>query len=201
MMDPYSLDHYTRPKLPIPHGKQPLLLHVCCAVCAGDILQSLVASDIKTTLFFFNPNIHPLEEYERRKKETKHYAKKLGIPCVDGDYHPADWFSRMDDKKNEPERGIRCDDCFLMRLEATAKYASTHQFPIISTTLGISRWKDLDQVNRAGMQAVTSALQVEFWPFNWRKKGGSQRMAEIAKREKFYRQTYCGCIFSNQTTP
>ena len=195
----YSLTSYKRPKLSTPNGEKKLLLHSCCAPCAGEVMEALAASDIDTTIFFYNPNIHPIEEYEIRKEENIRFAKKLGMPIFDADYDRDEWFERTKGQENEPERGERCSNCFDMRFESTAQYASENDFDLISSTLGISRWKDMDQINVSGARSSAS-YNIPYWDFNWRKKGGSSRMLELSKREGFYQQEYCGCVYSLRDT-
>ncbi len=196
----YSLAGYERPKLQTPNGEDKLLLHSCCAPCAGEIMEALAASKIDTTIFFYNPNIHPVEEYELRKKENIRFAEKLGMPFVDADYNKDDWFERVKGQEDEPERGARCTTCFDMRFEVTAQYAQAHGFKLISSTLGISRWKDMNQINGCGERAVAPFEEIDYWDFNWRKQGGSSRMLELSKREEFYQQEYCGCVYSLRDT-
>ena len=195
----YSLNSYKRPKLSTPNGEKKLLLHSCCAPCAGEVMEALSASDIDTTIFFYNPNIHPIEEYEIRKQENIRFAKKLGMPIIDADYDRDEWFERTKGQENEPERGDRCSTCFDMRFEKTAQYASENDFDLISSTLGISRWKDMDQINVSGSRS-SALFNIPYWDFNWRKKGGSLRMLELSKREGFYQQEYCGCVYSLRDT-
>ena len=195
----YSLTSYKRPDLSTPNGEKKLLLHSCCAPCAGEVMEALAASDIDTTIFFYNPNIHPIEEYEIRKEENIRFAKKLGMPIIDADYDRDEWFERTKGQENEPERGDRCSTCFDMRFEKTAQYASENDFDLISSTLGISRWKDMDQINVSGSRS-SALFNIPYWDFNWRKKGGSSRMLELSKREGFYQQEYCGCVYSLRDT-
>jgi hypothetical protein len=186
-----------RQELPEPPGRaKSLLLHSCCAPCAGGILELLAETELAVTVFFCNPNIHPPEEYRRRMLEQQRFAEQLGVPFVEAAYEPDVWFEAVAGLEDEPERGRRCSVCFELRLAATARYAARHGFEAFATTLGISRWKDLEQVNAAGQAAARKHPEVLFWPHNWRKKGGSQRMVEVARRAGFYRQEYCGCIFS-----
>jgi len=196
----YTLSGYNRPKMVTPEGEKKLLLHSCCAPCAGEIMEALSASKIDTTIFFYNPNIHPIEEYELRKQENIRFADKLDIPFIDADYNRDDWFSRTIGQENEPERGKRCTTCFDMRFEVTAEYAHENGFDLISSTLGISRWKDMNQINGCGLKAANQYDGVNYWDFNWRKKGGSSRMLEISKKEQFYQQEYCGCVYSLRDT-
>ena len=186
-------------KLKLPDNKAKLLLHSCCAPCAGEVMEALAASDIDTTIFFYNPNIHPIEEYEIRKNENIRFAKNLGMPIIDADYDRDEWFERTKGQENEPERGERCSNCFDMRFERTAQYAADNDFDLISSTLGISRWKDMEQINASGARSSAS-YNIPYWDFNWRKKGGSSRMLELSKREGFYQQEYCGCVYSLRDT-
>lgn len=183
----------TREKLTLPAGADRLLLHSCCAPCSGELMEAFVESGIDYTIFFYNPNIHPLKEYELRKQENIRFAQKHGVPFVDADYDTDNWFARAKGMENEPERGIRCTMCFDMRFERTALYAHEHGFPVMTSSLGISRWKNMAQINACGHRAATP-YGVVYWDHNWRKGGGSQRMIEISKREHFYQQEYCGCI-------
>tara|TARA_B100000315_G_C14357192_1_gene486759 strand:- start:173 stop:724 length:552 start_codon:yes stop_codon:yes gene_type:complete len=163
-------------------------------------MEAVAASEIKTTVYFYNPNIHPIQEYELRKDENKRYCQKLGFNFIDADYDKDNWFKRIKGLENETERGERCTKCFDMRFERSALYAHENNFSLFATTLGISRWKDLDQVNNSGLRAADRYSDLNYWGFNWRKAGGSPRMIEISKREEFYQQEYCGCIYSLRDT-
>ena len=197
---PLNLDAYQRPVLEVPNQADRVLLHSCCAPCAGEIMLAVQASGIKQTVFFYNPNIHPVEEYELRKDENKRFCDKLKLPFIDADYDQDNWFERVEGLENEPERGKRCTVCFDMRFERTALYAREHSFPVISSTLGISRWKNMEQINESGVRAASRYPEIAYWTMNWRKQGGSQRMIELAKQEAFYQQEYCGCVYSLRDT-
>ena len=200
MNEHLKLKNFERPKLQIPYGENRLLLHSCCAPCAGEIMEALSVSEIKTSIYFYNPNIHPIEEYEIRKDENKRFCDKLGFEFIDADYDKDNWFKRVKGLENEPERGKRCTKCFDMRFERSALYARENSFKVFATTLGISRWKDMNQINEAGLRAASRYDEVKYWDFNWRKEGGSSRMIEISKREHFYQQEYCGCVYSLRDT-
>ncbi|MDY3696779.1 MAG: epoxyqueuosine reductase QueH [Proteus mirabilis] len=189
-----------REKLTLPANANKLLLHSCCAPCSGEVMEALQASGIDYTIFFYNPNIHPQKEYLIRKEENIRFAKKHNIPFVDADYDTDNWFERAKGMEKEPERSIRCTMCFDMRFERTALYAAENGFSVISSSLGISRWKDMKQINGCGERAVAPYSNMVYWDYNWRKKGGSARMIEISKREQFYQQEYCGCIYSLRDT-
>ena len=199
-MNNFSLDKFDRPTLSLPKNGKKLLLHSCCAPCAGEIMEAVAASQIDTTIYFYNPNIHPVQEYEIRKNENIRFAEKLGFDFIDADYDKDNWFERIKGLEDAPERGERCTVCFDMRFERSALYAHENGFDTFATTLGISRWKDLNQINTSGLKAANRYNNLEFWDFNWRKQGGSSRMLEISKQEKFYKQEYCGCVYSLRDT-
>jgi epoxyqueuosine reductase len=185
-----------RARLPLPEGMKKLLLHSCCAPCSGEILEALHASGVPFTVYYYNPNIYPREEYERRKADNKSFAEKLGVPFVDADYDNENWQARVKGLEDEPERGARCTVCFSMRLECAALYAHENGFDALATSLGMSRWKNLEQVNACGHQAVAPFEGLLFWDNNWRKNGGADRRFVISRREGFYEQKYCGCLYS-----
>ena len=189
-----------RETLETPDNKGPVLMHSCCAPCSGELIEALKFSNITFSIFFYNPNIHPQKEYEIRKQENIRFAEKHDIPFIDADYDTDNWFARTKGLENEPERGERCTKCFDMRFERTALYAKEKGFPIITSSLGISRWKDFDQINGCGDRAASHYDGISYWKYNWRKKGGSERMYEISKEESFYKQEYCGCVFSLRDT-
>jgi len=191
---------FTRPQLNLPNNADKLLLHSCCAPCSGEVMEALMASEINYSIFFYNPNIHPQKEYLIRKDENINFAQKYNIPFIDADYDTDNWFERAKGMENEPERGIRCTMCFDMRFERTALYAFEHDFKVFTSSLGISRWKNMSQINECGKKAAAKYPNLNYWDYNWRKGGGSARMIEISKREHFYQQEYCGCIYSLRDT-
>jgi len=187
-------------KLQLPSGHKKLLLHSCCAPCSGDIMLRLKESGVNYTIYFYNPNIHPRREYILRKEENLEFARKYNIPFIDDDYDTRNWFDRVKGQEWEPERGKRCSSCFDMRFYKTAEYASNNDFSLISSTLGISRWKDMNQINQSGLKAASQFNGIDYWTFNWRKNKGSENMIKISKKEKFYMQEYCGCVYSLRDT-
>jgi predicted adenine nucleotide alpha hydrolase (AANH) superfamily ATPase len=189
-----------RPSFSLPEGKTKVLLHSCCAPCSGEVMEAMLAAGIQYDIFFYNPNIHPVKEYEIRKNENIRFAEKHGIRMIDADYDVDNWFERIKGLENEPERGERCTQCFDMRFERTALYAYENGYDTITSSLGISRWKDMNQINASGERAAARYEQLLYWTYNWRKHGGSARMIEISKREEFYQQEYCGCIYSLRDT-
>ena len=189
-----------------PEDCDRVLLHACCAPCSSAIVEWLVQHDVRPTIYYYNPNIWPLEEYEIRKQESKRHAESLGLEWIDGDYDHDAWLEGVCGLEGEPERGRRCEQCFTLRLTATARKAAELGIPYFATTLASSRWKSLDQINRAGLMAEQVAnvqrstfnVQCKFWPQNWRKGGLQERRNQLLKEYNFYNQQYCGCEFSKR---
>lgn len=195
-----AMTDFQRPVLTLPDERKKVLMHSCCAPCSGEVMEAMTASGIDYSIYFYNPNIHPDREYEIRKNENIRFAEKHNIEFIDADYDRDNWFERVRGLEQEPERGIRCTVCFDMRFERTALYAHENGFDTISSSLGISRWKDMDQINGCGERAAARYPELIYWTYNWRKGGGSARMLEISKREHFYQQEYCGCVYSLRDT-
>ena len=173
-----------------------LLLHACCAPCSSAIVEWMLNNGIRPTIFYYNPNIYPREEYETRKEESKRHAANLGIEWVDGDYDHDNWRGLVCGLEHEPERGRRCEQCFTLRLMATAREAQRRGLRFFATTLASSRWKSLEQIERAGRKAQDSVEGTEFWAQNWRKDGLQERRNQLLREYGFYNQLYCGCEFS-----
>lgn len=189
-----------QPAIIVPDGLHEVLLHACCAPCSSAIVEWLTAHGIRTTIFYYNPNIWPREEYEIRKQESKRHAERLNISWIDGDYNHRQWCHDVCGLENEPERGRRCQLCFSLRLEATARKAAELGIRHFATTLASSRWKSLEQIERAGRLAEQSVPGTTFWAQNWRKGGLQERRNQLLKTYQFYNQQYCGCEFSAQHT-
>ena len=205
-----------RGDIEVPMGERTVLLHTCCAPCSSAIVEAMMQNGITPVIYYCNPNIYPLEEYEIRKEECTRYAKALGLEIVDADYDHENWLEAMKGMENEPERGGRCLRCFKLRLLRTAQYARKRGIKVITTTLASSRWKSLEQINEAGQWAVSKAndiietvdnlseetiipptdCDVIWWDQNWRKGGLQERRNQILKEYDFYNQLYCGCEFS-----
>ena len=173
-----------------------VLLHSCCAPCSGAMIEEMVEKqDADVTIFFYNPNIHPRAEYELRKRENEEYAKRLGVPFIDGDYDPDEWYKRARGMEFSPERGRRCTMCFDMRMDRTALYAHEWGFSHIATTNSTSRWKDEEQVDDSGRRAAAK-YDLTYLDDDWKTDVMTARKYEINASEQFYKQEYCGCSFS-----
>lgn len=181
----------------IPEGMgTEVLLHACCAPCSSAIVEWMLEHGLHPTIFYYNPNIWPREEYEIRKEESKQHAERLGIRWIDGDYDHEHWLEGVCDLKDEPERGRRCEQCFTLRLIVAARKAKALGLKYFTTTLASSRWKSLEQIEMAGHKAEQTVEGVAFWAQNWRKGGLYERRNALLKAYGFYNQQYCGCEFS-----
>ncbi len=123
-------------------SSKKILLHACCAPCAAPIVEWLINNEYTPTIFFFNPNIAPAQEYVRRRDELARLAQKLGLPFVEGDSNHELWLAAVAGLENEPERGERCARCFEYRLGVAARFAAENDFDVFTTTLAGSRWKN-----------------------------------------------------------
>ncbi|MDR0572836.1 MAG: epoxyqueuosine reductase QueH [Tannerella sp.] len=186
----------SRFKMEVPGGETEILLHACCAPCSSAIVECLLEHGIRPALFYYNPNIYPDQEYEKRKAECIRHAQTLGLDFVDVDYDHDKWLEAVKGLEREPERGARCLRCFKERLTATALYASENGFRVFATTLATSRWKNPEQISEAGECAAALFPNLVFWTRNWRKGGLSERRNELVRMYGFYNQPYCGCEFS-----
>ena len=138
-----------------PGGARDILLHACCAPCSGAVLECLRDSGIRPVVFFSNSNIAPREEYELRLSELRRYGEVMGVEVVADEYDHDAWLAAVRGLEREPERGARCAACFRFRLARAARYAASRGLSVVATTLASSRWKDLDQVNTAGMDVCS----------------------------------------------
>lgn len=173
-----------------------VLLHACCAPCSSSVVECMLQNKMLPVVYFCNPNIYPKEEYVVRKEELKRFLQIQNIPYVEDEYDHDAWLERIHGLEREPERGGRCMQCFLMRMERTAQYAARNGFRWFTTTLSSSRWKDMSQIAQAGKKSAMIYPELQFWEQNWRKGGLQQRRAELLRENNFYNQLYCGCEFS-----
>lgn len=178
-------------------NKKKLLLHTCCAPC-GTVPIERLCPEYEVTCFFYNPNIHPEEEYLQRLDEFQNLAKKLNIKIiVPEEYNSDQWLDLVKGLENEPEGGKRCAICFRMRLQATAKVTKQTGFDLFTTTLTISPHKNATLINQIGLELIEQH-QIKFLVANFKKKDGYKRSIELSKIYNMYRQNYCGCIYSRK---
>jgi len=175
-----------------------MLLHACCPLCACGTIEQL-KSMFDITVYYYNPNIHPKTEYEKRRDDSKIHCKKMGIRFIAGPYEQdtTQWHTLMRGLEYEPEGGKRCLKCFTMRLAQVARYAAEHGFDVFGTTLTIGRQKKAEIINTLGA-VLAKKYFVRFFEADFKKNNGEMKACQIAKQENLYRQYYCGCIYSKQ---
>ena len=176
--------------------KPKLLLHTCCGVC-GAWVPEMLLQDYEITMYYFNPNISPIEEYDKRRDAVKIIADKLDIDFIEGEYDHKAWLVAVRGLEHEQEGGKRCPVCFSYRLENTAEYAKNHGFEYFATTLTIGRNKRADVINPIA-EDWASRYKVKFLSGDWKKKGGQEESNKKSHEHGIYRQDYCGCEFSKR---
>ena len=176
--------------------KAKLLLHSCCGPCVINVIKKL-AENYQVTVYYFNPNIHPRLEYLRRRDEVARHLAKIGSQFIEGSYDTAKWFELTRGLEKEPERGKRCDVCFEFRLTETIKYAKENNFSFWATSLSISPHKNYQSISQIG-QRLSKEYGLEFVDRDWKKQDGYKQACQLAKEEGFYRQNYCGCVYSKR---
>lgn len=173
-----------------------LLLHVCCAPCACYPVERL-KDKFDITLFFYNPNIYPEKEYKQRLEEIKRFSQSEKISLIEGSYDDKHWFKLTNGLEKEPERGRRCDICYEMRMGKTAEYAKANGYDFFGTDLSISPHKKADVINQIG-EKLEKEFGVKYFEADFKKKDGFKKSLELSHRHNFYRQNYCGCVYSKR---
>ena len=173
---------------------EKLLLHSCCAPCSSGVLDDL-RQNYDITVFFYNPNIYPVEEYDKRAKEQEKYLKQIGISYIICDYDPQKYMDEIKGLEKEPEGGSRCEKCFRLRLKATAEYAKKHNYDIFTTTLSVSPHKNFEVINEIGRE-ISNEIGIPFLEANFKKNDGYLKSINNCKVYNIYRQNYCGCKYS-----
>jgi predicted adenine nucleotide alpha hydrolase (AANH) superfamily ATPase len=174
--------------------KPRLLLHICCGVCGAWVPRKLSAN-FDVTLYFFNPNIAPEEEYKKRLAAAYQAADGAGVKLIEGLYKPEDWLRVVRGLENEPEGGKRCEICFDYRLREAARYAKENGFEFFASTLTIGRNKKATVINPLGEKRAAQ-FGLKFLAEDFKKGGGQFETDKESRRLGLYRQNYCGCIFS-----
>ncbi len=175
-----------------------LLLHSCCAPCSSYCLEYL-SDYFEITVFYYNPNIYPDEEYFHRAREQQAFIERFPakhpISFVEGDFDKERFFQSVKGLENEPERGARCNVCFELRLGEAASMARQMNMDYFTTTLSISPMKDAALLNDIGSK-MEEKYGVKYLHSDFKKKNGYKRSCELSQEYGMYRQDYCGCVFS-----
>ena len=178
-----KLDH--RPKL---------LLHSCCGPCSTACIERL-KDNFDINVLYYNPNIEPREEYELRKANQKKFLDEMGIDMIDCDYDNETFRYKTQGLEKEPEGGARCNVCFALRLEYTARKAKELGYEYFTTTLSVSPYKDSQVLNHIGAK-LGELNDIKYLYADFKKREGYKRSIELANKYELYRQHYCGCLFS-----
>ncbi|MBD3296241.1 MAG: recombinase [Candidatus Omnitrophica bacterium] len=174
--------------------KMRILLHACCGICASSVIERILTDGHRIQVYFYNPNIHPVDEYRRRRDACKKVAGEWDVGFTEGPYDREKWFSEVRGMEYLPEGAERCAECFRIRLERTFQKMGKDGFDAFCTTLTVSPHKDAEMVNRIGRRIGGEA----FINADFKKKGGFQRANELSSEWGLYRQHYCGCVYSEE---
>lgn len=200
-MNPVNYEREMEKILESLKGRTPsLLLHACCAPCSSSVLERL-SSFFKITIFYYNPNISPEEEYRKRVEEEKRLISEMPFPnpvgFLEGKYDPERFLELAKGKEQEPEGGARCMACYALRLRETALQAREGDFQYFTTTLSVSPYKNARKLNEIGAR-MAETYGVPYLYSDFKKKNGYLRSIELSRKYSLYRQDYCGCIYSKE---
>ncbi|MFA5211039.1 MAG: epoxyqueuosine reductase QueH [Patescibacteria group bacterium] len=177
--------------------KPKLLLHVCCGPCSVAIFEELL-KEFDLVVHFYNPNIHPLEEYEKRKTEVKKLCQELNLELIEDEYNSNDWFEFIKGLEKEAEGGERCKKCLEFRLDRAGKIAKEKDCIFFTTSLSSGRNKQAEIINPIGNE-IAERYGIKFLEADWKKGGRQEKANKLCKLKNIYRQDYCGCIFSKRS--
>lgn len=177
--------------------KEKLLLHTCCAPCITYV-SSLLTDTYNVKVYFYNPNIYPQEEYERRKNELINFVsiQNLSLEIEPPDFET--WYELIKGLENEPEQGARCWKCYQIRLKKTAQHAKENNYDLFTTSLSVSPHKNAAKINEIGSQ-LAQKTGVKFLEADFKKNDGFKKSCELSYKFNLYRQKYCGCKYSYRT--
>lgn len=175
--------------------RKPIVLHACCAICSGYPVSYLKDAGYDITVYFYNPNIYPEEEYQKRLNAQKNLCSYFGCKLEIGEYIPEQYYNAVKGLENEPEKGERCNKCFALRLEKTAEFAKQNNITTFTTSIVISPHKNFENISQIG-QKIAEKYGLDYLPINFRKNNGFLNTNNISKKLNLYRQNYCGCKFA-----
>lgn len=180
------------------NSRKKLLLHACCAPCSSYVLEYL-SKYFDITIYYYNPNIYPEEEYQRRLNELKRflsvYKTKNKVNIVEENYNPEEYYNSVKGLELLGEKSIRCKNCYKFRMDKAARYAEGNGFDYFTTTLSISPYKNSIWINEIGKE-LEEKYNIKYLYSDFKKKNGYKRSLELSKEYKLYRQDYCGCVYS-----
>ena len=175
-----------------------LLLHACCAPCSSYCIEYL-SNYFDITIIYYNPNIYPEEEYNRRLNELKKFLKEIPhinkLELIESRYIPSEYYNTIKGLEDLGERSKRCYECYKLRMEESAKYASINHYDYFTTTLSISPYKDANWINEIGAE-LEKKYNIKYLYADFKKRNGYKRSIELSREYNLYRQDYCGCVYS-----
>lgn len=179
-------------------SKKKLLLHVCCGPCSSYVLE-LLKEYFDITLFYYNPNISPIEEWEQREKEVERLVEEMNLsfPVIKASYDASLYEEKIKEYRGDKEGGRRCFICYEMRLDKAAQYAKEKDFDYFTTTLSISPYKNAEKLNEIGKK-LEEVYDIPYLYADFKKKNGYKRSIELSSIYHLYRQEYCGCVYSKK---
>lgn len=181
------------------NGKPSLLLHSCCGPCSTEVIDFL-KDYFEITVFYYNPNIEPLEEYLHRKSEQKRFLneyKEAKIHFLDCEYDNNSFKEMAKGLENIPEGGARCNKCFYLRMKKTAIVAKENNFEYFGTTLTVSPHKNSTMINEIG-EKISKEENIKYIYGDFKKNDGYKKSIEMSKAYNLYRQDYCGCLYGSE---
>ena len=179
-------------------NKPKVLLHACCAPCSSYVIEYL-SKYFEITILYYNPNIYPQEEYDRRLNELKKFVPEFNnnIRVVEKTYEPDEYYKAIKGLENLGEKSKRCYACYKLRMKESALYARQNNYDYFTTTLSISPYKISSWINEIG-ESLSKEYNIQYLYSDFKKKNGYKRSLELSKEYDLYRQDYCGCVFSKQ---
>lgn len=178
-------------------NKPKLLLHACCAPCSSYVLE-LLHEYFDITIYYFNPNMNDLDEYDKRYNEFAKLLKGMDLEYIEvikPDFDQKEFYNIASPYASEKEGGERCHSCYYYRLEESAKYAFANNYDYFATTLTVSPYKNAQLINEIGLE-LEKKYKIKYLPSDFKKNNGYKRSIELSKEFNLYRQIYCGCIYS-----
>lgn len=176
-------------------NENKIILHACCAICSGYPISMLKDMGYSVVVYFYNPNIYPISEYERRLEAERILCKHFGVELIEGEYNPKEFYDAARGFENEPEKGRRCDKCFALRLKKTADKARELGINKFTTSIVISPHKNFAKLTEIG-QKIAAENNINYLAIDFKKKDGFLKTNNISRELNLYRQNYCGCEFS-----
>jgi len=177
-----------------------LLLHACCAPCSSYVLEYL-SNFFEITIYYYNPNIYPEEEYQRRKNELKKfltvYKTKNKVNLIEEHYDPKEYYNAVRGLEKLGEKSERCYNCYKFRMAKAVNYAKQNNYDYFTTTLSISPYKNSNWINEIGKN-LEEKYDIKYLYSDFKKKNGYKRSLELSKEYNLYRQDYCGCVYSKE---